>query len=40
MGHEEHHEILMDQKLDLTLAVSILPVLVEPHHDLASMQCL
>lgn len=29
MGHEEHHEILMDQKLDLTLAASTVAMLVE-----------
>lgn len=32
--------IMMDQKLDLTLAVSIFALLVEPHHDLVSMQYL
>lgn len=29
---EERPEMLMDQKLDLTLAVTMLPMLVELHH--------
>lgn len=36
---EERPEMLMDQKLDLTLAVTMLPVLVELHHIGICFKC-